>query len=35
MSALVTIAAAEPSLTPQQSKSPNGQAMMGAFMICS
>ncbi|MNG08104.1 hypothetical protein D3C84_914400 [compost metagenome] len=35
ISGVVTIAAAAPSLTPQQSKRPNGSAIIGALRICS
>src|SRR3989339_251412 len=35
ISGVVTIAQAEPSLTPQQSNSPSGEAMIGAAQICS
>ena len=35
MSARQTMAAAAPSLTPQQSNNPRGQAIMGALRICS
>ena len=34
-SARVMTAAAAPSLTPQQSKSPSGQAIIGALTACS